>query len=69
MSSGVTRLSASPKASESASFALAPTRRSHPLSFENISSIGVRSGLDGHDDSARSGTWIGSSPDDVTYRN
>jgi 16S rRNA G966 N2-methylase RsmD len=45
MSRGVTSRSPSPMASYRCSLALAPTRRRNSLSFENISSIGLKSGL------------------------
>src|SRR5512142_1656109 len=44
MSSGHTARNAAPIASETASVVRAAADRSHPLTFENISSIGVRSG-------------------------
>jgi hypothetical protein len=47
MSLGVTRLSASPRASECLAFVLASARRSDCLPFENLSSSGVESGLYG----------------------
>src|SRR5512135_1145326 len=47
MSSGHTARNAAPIASETASVVRAAADRSHPLTFENISAIGVRSGLYG----------------------
>jgi oxalate decarboxylase/phosphoglucose isomerase-like protein (cupin superfamily) len=45
MSLSLTSRSPSPMASYRCSLARAPTRRRNPLNFENISSIGVKSGL------------------------